>query len=366
MLKKTLSVLLVLSIVFCIGSVGLAQSEDTIQVTASMSGSVSSKVAKQVIVSTKKEMIFTEKPTDSCHASTVLPLDNGNVVAAWFGGTGEQENDVKIYTSVRTEDGWSKPVAVVGKPDTAHWNPVLFQLDDDTIALYFKVGKDTACWQTYFATSKDGIHWSVPQELVPGDTSGGRGPVKNKPIRLDDGTILAPASDESGSVWRSFVDISTDNGKTWTRTDFVPTKYLGCLEAPMIQPTLWQSEDGSVHMFTRTKVGQIYRSDSTDGGRTWCRAYASGLANNNSGIDLDVDDNGRIFLACNPYATPGIRTPLTLAVSTNDGKDFTRILNLETGVGEFSYPSVVIKDNIIHITYTYKRDYIAYWQIEIA
>ena len=53
----------------------------------------------------------------------------------------------------------------------------------------------------------------------------------------------------------------------------------------MIQPTLWESKDGSVHMLTRTKLGKIYRSDSLDGGKTWCRAYATNLPNNNSGID---------------------------------------------------------------------------------
>jgi predicted neuraminidase len=38
----------------------------------------------------RKEMIFDEnKPTPACHASTVLPLPNGEVLAAWFGGTAE-------------------------------------------------------------------------------------------------------------------------------------------------------------------------------------------------------------------------------------------------------------------------------------
>ena len=133
----------------------------------------------------------------------------------------------------------------------------------------------------------------------------------------------------------------------------------------MIQPTLWQSADGSVHMFTRTKVGKIYRSDSYDNGKTWCRAYATKLPNNNSGIDLDTDDQGRIFLAYNNVGIPGVRTPLVLSVSTDDGKTFTKIKTFEKGLAEYSYPSVVVKGDTIHITYTYERDYIAYWQIKI-
>ena len=320
---------------------------------------------QKIIVSAKKEMIFTKKPTDSCHASTVLPLDDGTVVTAWFAGSSESDDDVKILTSVRSTDGvWSEPLRVSADPNVAHWNPVLFQRTDGTIVLYFKVGKDTEYWKTYYSTSLDGKSWSVPRELVPGDNSGGRGPVKNKPIRLTDGTVLAPASTEIDS-WKAFVDISEDDGLTWKRTDYIDSKYCIYFKVPMIQPTLWQSADGSVHMFLRTKVGKIYRSDSYDGGRTWCRAYATKLPNNNSGIDLDTDANGRIFLAYNPVGIPGIRTPLTLAVSLDDGQTFTKIKTFETGLAEYSYPAVVVKGDTIHITYTYERNFIAYWQIKI-
>ena len=321
---------------------------------------------KKIIVSAEKEWIFTEKITDSCHASTVLPLDDGSVIAAWFGGSSESDDDVKILTSVRGTDGkWGEPIRVSADPNVAHWNPVLFQNDDGTITLYFKVGKNTQYWKTYYSTSTDGKVWATPKELVPGDNSGGRGPVKNKPIRLKNGTILAPGSTEIDDKYRCFVDISTDNGKTWNRTPEINSSFLRFFKVPMIQPTLWESKDGSVHMFTRTKVGKIYRSDSYDGGKTWCTAYPTNLPNNNSGIDLDTDDQGRIFLAYNNVGIPGIRTPLVLSVSTDDGKTFTKIKTFETGLAEYSYPAVVVKGDTIHITYTYERDYIAYWQIKI-
>lgn len=321
---------------------------------------------KKIIVSAEKEWIFTEKITDSCHASTVLPLDDGSVIAAWFAGSSESDDDVKILTSVRGTDGkWGEPIRVSADPNVAHWNPVLFQNDDGTITLYFKVGKNTQYWKTYYSTSTDGKVWATPKELVPGDNSGGRGPVKNKPIRLKNGTILAPGSTEIDDKYRCFVDISTDNGKTWNRTPEINSSFLRFFKVPMIQPTLWESKDGSVHMFTRTKVGKIYRSDSYDGGKTWCTAYPTNLPNNNSGIDLDTDDSGRIFLVYNPVGIPGIRTPLTLAVSLDDGKTFTKIKTFETGLAEYSYPAVVVNGDTIHITYTYERDYIAYWQIKI-
>ena len=325
---------------------------------------VSQSAAKEIIVSSERELIFTEKPTEDCHASTVLPLENGNVVAAWFAGTKEKADDVNILTCVRTENGWGAPVKVTADENTAHWNPVLFELPDGRIALYFKVGREIASWKTYVSYSEDGESWSEPQELVEGDTSGGRGPVKNKPITLSDGTILAPASDESGKTWSVFVDISHDGGKTWEKSAPVEAK-LGLVDVPMIQPSLWQSQDGSVHMFTRTKAGKIYRSDSFDGGKTWSKAYPTRVGNNNSGLDLDTDEKGRIFLVCNPHSFIGIRTPLSLLVSTDDGKSFRRIMNLEFGFGEYSYPAIVVRGDTVHITYTYERDYIVYRQIKI-
>lgn len=78
---------------------------------------------------------------------------------------------------------------------------------------------------TWYMESEDEGHtFSEPQELVPGDI-GGRGPVKNKPIRLSDGTVLAPGSLE-GKLWDGFVDISRDDCRTWERSDLVPLHRL--------------------------------------------------------------------------------------------------------------------------------------------
>ena len=46
-------------------------------------------------------------------------------------------------------------------------------------------------------------------------------------------------------------------------------------------------------------------------------------------------------------------------------KTFTKIKTFERGLAEYSYPAVVVKGDTVHITYTYERDYIVYWQIKI-
>lgn len=318
----------------------------------------------------KREFIFTDvnAPTKSSHASTIIAMDNGEVGVAWFGGTYESHDDVDIWFASRGRRGWSKPVRITADLQMPHWNPVLFKNDDGTLILYFKVGKKIPIWQTYFSISEDnGKTWSTPEELVPGDTSGGRGPVKNKAIRLLSGRIVAPSSTEQNKDWRCFVDLSDDNGKTWNKTDFIerPKRYNKTVG--MIQPTLWESAPDTVHMLIRTNSRYIYRSDSTDGGKTWCPGYKTGLFNNNSGIDVVRTDDGKLYLISNPVKENwGERTPLTVVCSDDNGKTWGLGAVLESMPGEYSYPAIVAQGNELLISYTWNRKRICFARIKVT
>ena len=321
-----------------------------------------------MLLSAQKEYVIDEScPTPACHASTVLPLENGDVLAAWFGGSAEGKDDVDIFVARRVGALWYAPLRI-SAGDDPHWNPVLFRGMGGRVVLVFKVGRTIAQWQTYFCASADGGRtWTTPAQLVPGDVSGGRGPVKNKPLRLADGTLLAPASSEQGA-WLAFVDVSRDDGVTWTRTPFIPAPRLKSgRQIAMIQPTLWASAPDRVHMLLRTNKGRVYRSDSADAGRNWCEAYPTTLRNPNSGLDLAKLPDGRLFLAHNPCGRSwGERTPLLLSVSEDNGETWREVLTLERRRipgEEFSYPAVVSDGYMLHITYTYKRHKIVYWQI---
>ncbi|MBQ7547074.1 MAG: exo-alpha-sialidase [Clostridia bacterium] len=314
--------------------------------------------------------IFDDAPTPSCHASTVLPLADGTALAAWFGGTAEGRDDVDIFAARCVGGVWQPPQRITADPRLPHWNPVLFRKADGSVILFFKVGKKIAYWQTYFALSRDGgLTWTAPQPLVPGDTSGGRGPVKNKPIRLADGTVIAPASTEQPD-WVAFADISHDDCATWEKHSLIPVRKIsGGKGVPMIQPTLWQSPDGNVHALLRTSRGHAYRSDSTDGGRTWSLARPTGIKNPNSGLDLAQTADGRLFLVSNPCARNwGCRAPLTLSVSEDGGGSWQTAMTLETRQSpddEFSYPAIVAAGDRLYITYTWQRRKIAYVVIRL-
>lgn len=335
------------------------------------------------VVSSKKEFIIEEeREFDSAHASTLIWLKNKTVISAWFGGSWEKGADVAIWMAKRKDGLWSKPKKVADARGVAMWNPVLFLKGDGTIILYYKVGAQILNWTTWVIESlDDGETWSVPRELVQGDSIGGRGPVKNKPIRTANGTILAPASLE-GETWDSFVDISHDDGMTWEMSGMVPVRRASydkqaidfpyekhrCFGKGIIQPTLWQDNRGDIHMLLRSTSSKVFRSDSTDGGYTWSLAYATGLPNNNSGLDLVKVPSGILVLAYNPTENlpnyyKGPRTPLILSYSRDNGETWKDLITLEDAPGSYAYPAIICKDKELLVTYTWKRERIVFWSI---
>lgn len=331
---------------------------------------------------TQEFIVDENRDFDSAHASTLVELKNGNVLVAWFAGSWEKGADVAIWISRRMNGIWETPRIIAKVRAIAMWNPVLFQKEDGTILLFYKVGATIQEWSTWIIESQDeGNTFTKPQELVADDI-GGRGPVKNKAIRLMDGTVLAPASLE-GNTWDAFVDISKDDCKTWEKSELVPLHRssfdIHMVDRPYdkqyiygkgaIQPTLWQDETGEVHMFLRTTSSRIFQSDSLDGGRTWCTAYDTGLPNNNSGIDLVKLMDGKIALVYNPRENlpgyyKGPRTPLVVSVSDDNGKTFTEWKVLENQRGNYCYPAVICNDKReIMITYTWNRERIVFCKI---
>jgi len=141
----------------------------------------------------RAEFIFETAPFRSAHASTIVDT-RGGLVVAWFGGTKEGAPDVGIWVSREVGGKWTPPVEVATGAEadgTRHpcWNPVLFEMPDRTLTLFYKVGPSPQTWWGMFRTSQDGGRsWSDARRLPDGIL----GPIKNKPVRLSDGTILSP------------------------------------------------------------------------------------------------------------------------------------------------------------------------------
>lgn len=139
--------------------------------------------------------------------------------------------------------------------------------------------------------------------------------MKNKPLVLSNGTIIAPASLETpDGKWDCFTDASHDQGKTWIRSAFVEINRETWPGEGAIQPSLINSAPGKISMFTRTSAGHVGRADSEDNGETWGEMYLTPLFNNNSGLDALRLDNGTWLVVHNPvqqrWVSLPMRTPL--------------------------------------------------------
>jgi predicted neuraminidase len=297
-----------------------------------------------------REFLYETAPFPECHASTIVETPAG-MVAAWFGGTEEKHRDVGIWVARLVNGKWTAPVeAANGVINTTKryptWNPVLHQIKDGPLLLFYKVGPTPSTWWGEVKRSKDnGVTWSdaerLPDPII--------GPIKNKAITLKDGTILSGCSTEDHG-WRLHFERSTDGGRTWKSTGPINEgKLLG-----VIQPTLLTYPDGRIQALNRNRgKNKIYETWSNDDGKTWSKLEPTMLPNNNSGIDGVTLSDGRQLLVYN-HTTTG-RSPLNVAVS-KDGKVWEAAVVLETEKGEFSYPAVVqAADGKVHITYTWNR-----------
>jgi predicted neuraminidase len=330
--------------------------------------------ASRPIASRPEHLFGDTRPFAQCHASTIVATPDDGLLVAWFGGTREGHRDVGIWAatcdapvaadrpSAAPGAGWSEPRRIAKVADEPHWNPVLFAHSPDhrELVLHFKVGRRIRDWQTWIQRSSDGGRtWSEAEPLVPGDR-GGRGAVRNKPIRLASGAWLAGASREDWKRWEAFVDRSPDGLARWSAAPPIPIDRRRFRGKGLIQPTLWESAPGHAHALLRSTDGRVYRSDSSDDGRSWTRAYPIDVPNNNSGLDVVRLANGVLALACNPV--PGnwaARSPLSVLFSHDNGHVWSDRIDLETQPGEFSYPSIIEAAGGLAVSYTWNRRRIA-------
>ncbi|UKM66082.1 exo-alpha-sialidase [Flavobacteriaceae bacterium GSB9] len=314
----------------------------------------------------QEDYIFESSPHfRSCHASTILELDNGDLLCSFFAGTKEAYPDVEIWMSRKsTGKQWTAPLSVADgvQSDSVRvgtGNPILFKPLGEDLTLFYKVLGPGDPWKGWYKTSSDlGKTWGKPQELPDLMI----GPDKNKPVQLASGTILAPSAVEDSNGWRVHVLRSTDNGKTWDKMGPInPEAKIGA-----IQPTLLTYTDGRIQMLCRTRSehGFMAQSWSDDDGLTWSPLEALVLPNNNSGADGVTLRDGRQLLVYNhsTRTQEGMghkgRGILNVALS-RDGIHWEAALILEyldESGKQFSYPSVIqTNDGLVHILYTWHR-----------
>jgi predicted neuraminidase len=183
--------------------------------------------------------------------------------------------------------------------------------------------------------------------------------VRSRPIVLHDGNYLLGVYHETGhdreKVGRrtSSLFLRYDPAThRWTATNRIYSRQGN------LQPSPVQITDDYLVSYSRrgggygpVTDGWLVRSESRDGGRTWSRGKDSPFPNPNAATDFIKLQNGHLMLVYNDSMTR--RTPLTVAISTDDDRTYSYRANIAEGDTSFAYPvAVQTRDGLIHVIYT--------------
>jgi predicted neuraminidase len=302
------------------------------------------------------ELIFDRIPgIPAHHCSSIVEAPNGDLIVVWYGGSYESSDDQVLLISRRKKStrAWTKPEVLLRNPGQPPGNAIVFAdarnriwllwgRMDGTQPMSRGTGWD-ACQLFYRTSADNGATWSKDAPFYH-DTLGWL--PRNLPITLKDGRLIVPISDERnghGVDW-SFFLASKDSGATWTQS--------GIMKGGE-QPTFIERADGTLLAYLRVKPN-IKMSESHDGGKTWSEPAPTAWKNPDAGISMRRLDNGHVILVFNNQDAG--RSPLHIALSTDEARTWGPPLTLETNPGEYSYPSVLqTRDGKVHIIYTFRR-----------
>jgi alpha-L-rhamnosidase len=267
------------------------------------------------------------------------------------------------------------------------WNPVLFEMPNGELWLFFKIGTTVGDWTGWLTKSKDGGRTWSNKEPLPYDAEGRAflGPIKNKP-ELVNGRLLCPSSTEKNG-WRFHMEILDLSDGMWKKgkavkdlnwkwipvesTEAIKTDDNKMHPIDCIQPSILKLKDGRLQVMMRTHNAHIATSFSSDNGDTWTPVTLLEIENNQSGTDAVSLQDGRHALIYNNFETlpltkKGVRTPCSIALS-DDGTHWQHALTLEDSpIDQYSYPAIIQgKDGKLHCVYTWRRQRVSYKQIDL-
>lgn len=168
--------------------------------------------------------------------------------------------------------------------------------------------------------------------------------------RLSSGRIIIPVNRDPSKKgepdrFEAGVCYSDDDGKTWKIGDhWVTAAKRGAME-----PHIEELRDKKLLMVMRTQLGSVYQSISADGGMTWSKAESLGVEAPESCPELArVPKTGDLVLIWNAssynpkhFSHFGKRTPLSAAISKDDGKTWSKPRHIEADPGwAYSNPGV--------------------------
>ncbi len=300
-------------------------------------------------------------------SASIVELKDGRLLMAWMAHTGGEEighdhAPCDIASMVSSDDGltWTdRKILVRNDPNDINIHfPSFLRLNTGEILFYYQRRHLLASGAPQKSTSyvckstDEGETFSTPWKH---DVIQDSGMSANLLIQLSSGRVILPTTDMSGQWCGTTEDgspadhdvagccYSDDNGHTWKAcTTWADLPLRGAME-----PHIVELPDGRLLMTMRTQLGAVFQSDSTDGGENWSKPQPTPLKASESMPTLaKIPKTGDLLIIWNnadydpDFDHCGKRTPLTVAISKDQGHTWENLKNIETDPEwEFTNPS---------------------------
>jgi hypothetical protein len=236
----------------------------------------------------------------------------------------------------------------------------LLRMVNGEIALfYLRKNSTTDCIPMVRFSKDEAATWSDPIPCI-GDKAGYFVLNNSRVIQLKNGRILLAVNLYNtpegspltkGSLWSYYSD---DSGRTWNSGVEVenPNNFL------TQEPGVVELKNGDIQMFIRSDIGSLCTSLSKDRGVTWSPVAKSDIKSPVSPASIKrIPSTGDLFMVWNNNggedpAIKGKRTPLTIAVSKDEGKTWGNIKNIEVNPdGWYCYTAIHLTRKAILLGY---------------
>lgn len=268
-----------------------------------------------------------------------INLKDGRILFVYSRFTGGAHDVPGSYLASRvSSDGgksWSgRDETVIDA--TVHGVPIidsvsLLRLKDNRIALFYLVKKSDVDSQMVMRTSSDETRtWSKATACTSGP---GYFLVTNsRVVQLKNGRIIFPAARHEVPQSPEGFDrgvitcfYSDDNGASW-HAGKGNLEAMANSHSGLKDPVIVELKDGRLMMLMCIHLHPLFQSFSADAGDTWSTPQATDLATPVSTASIKrIPSTGDLLLVWNDHAhsDPALknkRTPLTVAISKDDGK----------------------------------------------
>lgn len=296
-----------------------------------------------------------------------VTLKDGRIMFVYSHYTGNSTSDhAPAHLAARYSDDngkkWTKQDDLI-IPNEGGMNVMsvsLLRLQNGNIALfYLRKNSIRDCLPVMRLSTDEAKTWSDPVVCIK-DKAGYFVLNNNRVIQLKSGRLLMPVAlhTTSNGEWQNkanlFAYYSDDNGKNWQSGNAVPDS-TGIVTQ---EPGVVELENGNILMFIRANGGTQLFSHSNNRGETWTHVETSGIASPLSPASVARIPGSRDLVMIwnnNDGSIPALRnhrTPLSIALSTDNGKTWQNKRNIENDPGGwYCYTAIHFRQKHILLAY---------------